>query len=390
MREEIVKDYDDFTLRDYGSDELSGSLSPFTFLCVTAVLALFGLIMTYSASYDASLRDGFEHYHYLLENVTFGILAIVCGIILFFTPREKFEKLFFILFPISFIFLVFNALSNIEMGEIKLLNGFPNFISADFFILTSALSLSYLLLRIKDKDRRGFAYILIFALSLISTFLLSLSNSFTYSILFIFTTSLAIAHAKMEKRFTFFFILFNLTLFVFLVLSSRSDLDTIFSRLMPSYIDTDEAMNTSYALSAISEGAIGGKGIGSSYYKLGLIENVEDEYVFAVIAEELGLLGVVLIILFFLLFFFLCFRASRRSEKKGDEYFSILSITLSFHIIFKALLSIAAATALLPLSGISMPFFSANGFSYFVTILECSILYRAMHISSRGADNAHA
>ena len=91
MREEYSKDYDDFTLTDYSTDELSGSLSPFTFLCVVAVLMLFGLIMAYSASYDSAIREGLSHYHYLLEMVTFGFFAMITGVVLFFMPRAKLE-----------------------------------------------------------------------------------------------------------------------------------------------------------------------------------------------------------------------------------------------------------------------------------------------------------
>ena len=108
MREQYEKDYDDFTLTDYSRDELSGSLSPFTFFCVVAVLTLFGLIMAYSASYDASIREGYSHYHYLLEMVTYGIIALVSGVILFFMPRHKLERVFYFALPLSFLLLIFH------------------------------------------------------------------------------------------------------------------------------------------------------------------------------------------------------------------------------------------------------------------------------------------
>ena len=57
-------------------------------------------------------------------------------------------------------------------------------------------------------------------------------------------------------------------------------------------------------------------------------------------------------------------------------------------IVFKAILSMLSAASVIPSYGISMPFFSADGFSYFLTIVECAILYRFMHITGRGYEKA--
>ena len=384
MREEYSKDYDDFTLNDYSKAELSGSLSPFTFLCVSAILMLFGLIMAYSASYDAAIRDGLSHYHYLLEMVTFGFFALISAMVLFFMPRAKLEKLFYFFLPLSFILLVINLVSTICGNDIGLLSGFPDLNGSDAFVFSSVLMLAYVLPRIREKEGRGYFYLSFFILSLIITIMMTLSKNFCYAILFFLTMAVVLHSASINRRYVFFYVLFNLTLTVFIVLSSQTFLSTFFSRLMPYYWDTSSAQSASNCISAIAEGGIFGKGIGSSYYKLGLIDNIEDEYIYAVIAEEVGLVGTLMILLFFLLFLFLGIRCSNRSNKSGDEYIKIASISFSFLIVFKALLSMLATCALIPSNGISMPFFSADGFSYFITIIECALLYRFMHITGRG------
>ena len=384
MREEYTKDYDDFTLRDYQDQELSGSLSPFTFLCVVAVLTLFGLIMAYSASYDAALREGYAHYHYLLEMVTYGFFALISSLVLFFMPRKKLEKLFYFTFPLSLLLLLINLLSSLSLLDESFLSGFPSLNGSDAMVFSTVLMLSFLLPRIKEKEGRGYFYVLFFILSLLMTAIMVFSFNFCYAILFFFTCAVTLYSAGLDKKYVFFYLLFNLTLAVFIILSSPRYMDTLFSRLMPYYLDTRDALSASNCLSAIAEGGIFGKGIGASYYKLGQIEGVEDEYIFAVVAEESGLLGIMMILLFFFLFLFLGIRCAHRSRKLGDDYITEVSLSFSFLIVFKAILSMLAASAVIPASGIEMPFFSADGFSYFLTIIECAFLYRFMHITGRG------
>lgn len=388
MREQYEKDYDDFTLTDYSRDELSGSLSPFTFICVVAVLTLFGLIMAYSASYDASIREGYSHYHYLLEMVTYGIIALVSGVILFFMPRHKLERVFYFALPLSFLLLIINLIAKIDMDGVSLLSGFPDLNGSDAVMFSSVLALSFILPRIRDKERRGWFYILILILSLIISLMMMLSDNFCYSILFFLTMAVALKSGKMGSRYIFFFCLFNVTLLCFMFLSSSEYLNAFFSCLMPYYFDTPDAHNASNCLSAIAEGGIFGKGIGSSYYKLGLIDGIENEYIYASIAEETGFIGTLFIILFLFLFLFLAIRCAHRSKKTGDEFINISSLSFSFMIVFKALLSMLAVASVIPSYGISMPFFSADGFSYFLTIVECAILYRFMHITGRGYEKA--
>ena len=383
MREEFEKDYDDFTLRDIQDGEISGSLSPFTFLCVSFLLVLLGLVMAYSASYDSSIRLGYDHYHFLLEMVIFGILGLISGTILFFTPRAKLERLFYFILPLSFILLIVNAVENAGLDTIGLLSGFPELNGSDAFIFSAVLALSFILPRMKENGNGSFFYPILLIVSLLLFLLISLSGSLTYSIFFFFSMCVALVSARMEKKFIFFYALFHVTLLIFVILASQSSLDLIFSRLMPNYVSSGESENALLCLSAISEGGLFGKGIGSSYFKLGHISKIEDEYVFACIAEEIGFLGTLLIFFFFFLFFFLGLRCSRRARRKGDEYLGILSISLSFLVVFKALLSALVTASVIPLSGISMPFFSSNGFSYFITIVECALLYRAMHSTGR-------
>ncbi len=386
MREIYEKDYDDFTLADYSNQEISGSLSPFTFLCVTAVIILFGLIMCYSASYDEAARMGRLHYHFLLALVFHGAIALVCAFILFFVPRKSLERIFYFALPLSLILFALNILEAFGVN----LSGFPSLSGSDALVFSSVLALAYVLPRVRENALRGYVYLLIFILSLVITYFMMLTLGLSYALLFFSTLLITFCMAQTDKKFIMFYSLFSIVLILFMRVAPEEIIRSLFSPFYPERISVADPANTARSVSAIAEGGIFGKGIGASSFKLGLIDGIEDEYIFASIAEEIGLLGVMMILIFFFLFLFLGLRCAERAWKMDDDYIGIVTIAFTFLIVCKAILSMIITSGIIPSRGISMPFFSADGFSYFITLIECAFLYRFMHITGRGYEKIYS
>lgn len=386
--ENYEKNYDDFTLRDINEEELSGSLSPFTFLCITIALAMFGLICAYSASYDTALREGNPHYYYLLEMTLYLILGIVTGIILFFLPRRRLERLHWVLFPLSMLLLLFNAVTDyFKIGTFSF-PGNPFFRTSDFVIFASILQIASVFPKIREKERRGWAYLGVFVSSLATVFLMTLCGSYSYAALYILVLAVCFNASRLEKAHIAVFILYLFSFMIVLALASPALLEQMFSRLMPFLSNNRTAVTLSSSISAIAEGGFFGKGIGAGYYKLGHLDAVHTDYIFANMAEELGLVGVLMIMLLFLLFLYLGIRCARRAEKNSDDFIKIATMGFSFAIVAKAAMSMLVASGVLFTTGISLPFFSANPLEYFITVLECTLLYRFMHITGRGYEKA--
>ncbi len=122
-------------------------------------------------------------------------------------------------------------------------------------------------------------------------------------------------------------------------------------------------------------------GLGNGTYKLGLLPEVQSDFIFASVCEELGFVGGGFILVLFLMFAILGYHASRRMKDR-DSFLSLTAFGLTSMILFQAILNLGVVTALLPPTGIPLPFFSQGGTNLLVILLSCAMLYRILLISS--------
>ena len=384
MIEKYENDYDDLTLREIDPEELSGSLSPFTFICITFILILMGLVMAYSASYDAAIRNGMKHYHYLLEMVTYGVLGIVAGLLFFFASRKRLETISRALFPISLVFLVVTLVHRIIGNTAAYDPTLPVVRISPVIEFTTVLFLASVLPAVRKRDRRGWLYVAITVSFLLIISSLIYLGYYSDALLYAIILMILASAGGIEKKYVFTVSIFMATLVVFRFLASPTHMEMIFERMMPR-VDGPAASQVAYdSVMAIAEGGVRGKGIGNGYYKLGVIPGIHTDYIFANLAEECGILGIIIVSLFFVLFMFLGLRAASRAKLIEDDFVRIASLGFTYLIIFKVLLSMAVTSGILPSNGIGLPFFSSNGPENFLTMLEASLLYRFIHMTGRG------
>ncbi len=106
---------------------------------------------------------------------------------------------------------------------------------------------------------------------------------------------------------------------------------------------------------AVGQGGIFGVGLGHSHQKFGYLPEVVGDSIFAVIAEEVGMLGAGVIVVLFIL---LAFRGFRLAQKAPDQFSAFMVTGISLWVIFQALINIMAIIGLMPLTGIPLPFIS--------------------------------
>ena len=131
------------------------------------------------------------------------------------------------------------------------------------------------------------------------------------------------------------------------------------------------------SLIAVSTGRMLGKGLGRGISKYGHLPEDTTDFIFAIIAEELGFLGVCFVILLFLLFLFLGVIIICRCE---DNFGKLLAFGIVFTITFQTAINLGVVTRLLPTKGIALPFISAGGTHLFLSAAAVGIL---MSISKR-------
>lgn len=128
---------------------------------------------------------------------------------------------------------------------------------------------------------------------------------------------------------------------------------------------------TYQSLLAIGSGGVSGLGFGQSKQKFLYLSESHNDFVFAIICEELGLLGALLVILLFLLFIL---RGFYIASKAPDKFGMMLVVGITIQIGVQAILNIAVACNAFPNTGISLPFFSYGGTALAMQLAEMGII----------------
>ena len=124
------------------------------------------------------------------------------------------------------------------------------------------------------------------------------------------------------------------------------------------------------ALYAIGSGGLFGKGLGESMQKLGFIPEAQNDMIFSVICEELGLFGAVCVILLFLL---MIWRFMIIANNASDLYGALVVVGIMAHLSIQVILNIAVVTNTIPNTGISLPFISYGGTSVLFLLAEMGL-----------------
>ena len=136
-----------------------------------------------------------------------------------------------------------------------------------------------------------------------------------------------------------------------------------------------DASGTGYqmiqSLYAIGSGGLFGVGLGESKQKYLYIPEPQNDFIFAILAEELGFVGCVIVILLFAVF---VWRGIVISMKAEDMYGSLLAIGVTTLVAVQAIINIAVVTASIPTTGMPLPFFSYGGTALVLLLTACGVL----------------
>lgn len=141
--------------------------------------------------------------------------------------------------------------------------------------------------------------------------------------------------------------------------------------LHPDLYPSETAYQTLQALYAIGSGGLTGKGIGESIQKMGFIPEAQNDMIFAIICEELGLMGAALVLILFMV---LIYRLIYIAMHAKDLHGAMITVGVLAHISIQVILNIAVVTNTIPNTGISLPFISYGGSAAFFTLIEIGLV----------------
>jgi cell division protein FtsW len=159
--------------------------------------------------------------------------------------------------------------------------------------------------------------------------------------------------------------------FLFMALRESYRRERLLVFLHPGADPLDSGYQITQSLTGVASGGLFGVGLGASRAKYGFLPNAHTDFIFAIIGEELGLIGAVLVVGLFLTFAVLGVRAALAAP---DRFGMLVAGGITAWLLTQALVNIGGVLGLLPITGLTLPFISFGGSSLVVTMAATGIL----------------
>jgi cell division protein FtsW len=163
------------------------------------------------------------------------------------------------------------------------------------------------------------------------------------------------------------------TLAYVLVTSDEERTERVTSFLHPFDDPTNSGFQAVRGFYALANGGLWGVGLGNSAMKWNLLPEAESDYIFAIIGEELGFLGCLVVVTLYAVLAYAGFRIARRS---ADRFVSLASVAITVWLVGQAAMNMGYVVGLLPVTGVTLPLVSAGGTSLVLTLFVVGILIR--------------
>jgi cell division protein FtsW len=343
------------------------------FLSIVGILTLIGFVFIYSASSVYALEK-FGSSFYFIQRQAFYLIAAFIGFMLFaLLPKKILRKFTPIFFALSLILTFLTLFPNLGLklhGSSRWLY-FGNFTiqPSEILKLFLFLYIGFFLER-KQKRLKSFAYSYLPFLTILGiTFVVLLKQPDFGSVVTIFLTSLILFFvAEFNFIHLLFTVLVSIPAIIYLIYSKSYRLNRILIFLNPWSDPQGRGFQIIQSLIAIGSGQFWGVGISNSAQKFFYLPMQHTDFIFPIIAEEIGLIGSVIILLLY--FFFLYFGI--RIALKLKTLFGFFT-TLGFVILIslQAAVNLMVSCGLLPTKGLGLPFISYGGTS--LVSLYCMI-----------------
>ena len=177
----------------------------------------------------------------------------------------------------------------------------------------------------------------------------------------------------MPMRWFGIFLATGVTLIVLMVWIAPYRMARVTSFMDPFSDPTDGGYQAIHGLYALATGGLWGVGLGNSAMKWNLLPHAQSDYIFAIIGEELGFLGCLVVVVLYGVLAYAGFRIARRS---ADRFVQLASVAITVWLIGQAAMNMGYVVGLLPVTGVQLPLISAGGTSLVLTLFIVGLLAR--------------
>ncbi|WCP66571.1 cell division protein FtsW [Vibrio tubiashii] len=343
-------------------------------------LMLTGLVMVTSASFPISSRLTEQPFHFMFRHAIFLVLALSTSAVILQVPTKRWAQYstWLLLLSIFLLFVVLVAGKSVNGASRWIPLGLFNLQPAEVAKLSLFIFMSGYLVRKNEEVRSSFfggfiKPIIVFA-TLASLLLLQPDLGTVVVMLVTLFGMLFIAGAKLTQ-------FLALMVVGLLSVATLIYIEPYRMRRVTSFLDPwEDPFGSGYQLTqslmAFGRGEWFGQGLGNSIQKLEYLPEAHTDFVFAVLAEELGYVGVVLVLM---LIFSLVLKAifiGRKAFDNNQLFGGYLAFGIGIWFAFQTLVNVGAAAGMVPTKGLTLPLISYGGSSLIIMSVAVSILLR--------------
>jgi len=365
--------------------ERTVAYTDYNLIFIVLFLMAFGLIMLYSvSSYDANLTFGDSAY-YFKHQLAASLLGIVLMFIVAHIPYHFWNRLSILAYAVSLGLVVAVKFWGYEANGAKRwikLFGVVSIQPSEIAKVGIIIFLASLIYKLGPslKNTRNFWIVFLMPAPLCLAVYVITDNLSSAIIIMAIAYIMLFVSTPGYSRFMFIALAIVAAAVLLVLLAINSDSLGInggfrFSRIQvwldPESNVTGTGYQTLQALYAIGSGGIFGKGLGQSMQKMGFVPEAQNDMIFSIICEELGLFGAMAVILLFLL---LIWRMMIIANNAPDLFGALLVVGVMAHISVQVILNICVVTNTMPNTGITLPFISYGGSAVLFQLIEIGIV----------------
>ena len=357
----------------------------FGMLITIIILLCAGIVMVASASSYYALSNYENSNYFLVRQLVFGIVGFIVMLIISKIDYKNYKRwgyLFYILCLVLLI-LVLTPLGQTRNGAKRWLGfGMLVFQPSEIMKIGLVIGMStYLSLNYKKLNNLKGYIVPILMLALVVA-VMFLQKHLSGTIVMVVAAVSIIWASGLKVKFRYIIlggILVAGMLAVFILIPSGDStesggsfrMDRIVSFLNPEEDIRGGNWQAAQSLYAIGSGGIFGRGLGQSRQKYLWLPEAQNDFIFSVLGEELGLIGTVTVLA---LFSFFIYRGYKIAISAKDMYGSLLATGITSAFALQIIVNIAVVTCTVPVTGMPLPFFSYGGTALFINLCAMGIL----------------
>lgn len=356
----------------------------YSLLAVVILLTCFGLIMLYSTSaYRAEVRYGDDMYFFKKQ----AFISAGCIVVMILISKIDYHiltKFVTVLYGAAFILMAlvrFTPLGVVVNGAKRWLKIGIQFQPSEIAKIAVIVCLPYMIIKMGRQVQTLKACMILglAGLVLAGGAYVFTDNLSTAIIIFGITAGLIFVSHPKVKPFLLIgavgvVLILGLVLFLYATVDPETNENFRIGRILvwlhPEDFADGDGYQTLQALYAIGSGGFLGRGLGNSIQKLGSVPEAQNDMIFSIVCEELGIAGGIMVLL---LFSYLLYRLFFIAQNAPDMFGSLMVSGVFIHISLQVIFNIAVVVNMMPNTGVTLPFISYGGTSIMFLMAEMGL-----------------